>query len=180
MSSSDKPQRQKPVRKQVYATSSPYEQQFGYYRAVRHGQSIFVSGTTAIDPTSSPDAPQILYPNDARQQTRVALRECLAAVQALGGSRSGPENIVRVRMFVARHEDCRAVGEGFRDVLGKTSGIESGSGSGFGSGCGSGTGGRAGMAIGAAATMIVVQNGFVDERMLVEIEVDAILEEEEE
>ncbi|KAE8138453.1 Endoribonuclease L-PSP/chorismate mutase-like protein [Aspergillus pseudotamarii] len=138
--------------KQVYATSSPFEEKIGYYRAVRHGRHIFVSGTTAVDPASPSDAPQILFPGDARQQTRVALQECIRAVQALGGK--GAENVVRVRMFVSRHKDCVAVGEGYTEVLGRASHP----------------------GVGAAATMVVV-NGFVDERMLVEVEVDAILED---
>ncbi|KAL4888370.1 putative L-PSP family endoribonuclease [Aspergillus ambiguus] len=137
--------------KQLYATSSPFEQKIGYYRAVRHGSHIFVSGTTAVDPQSPPTAPQILYPGDARQQTQVALEECIAAVRALGGTEG---SVVRVRMFVANAEDCMKVGEGFREVLGKHRGGE----------------------VGAAATMIVVQNGFVDGRMLVEVEVDAVAE----
>lgn len=138
--------------KQFYATTSPFEDKIGYYRAVRHGSQIFVSGTTGVDPESSPTAPQILYPGDAREQTRVALNECIKAVQALGGQ--GAESVVRVRMFVARHEDCGPVGEGYRKVLGK----ENGEG------------------IGGAATMVVV-GGFVDEGMLVEVEVDAVAEE---
>ncbi|KAE8418794.1 Endoribonuclease L-PSP/chorismate mutase-like protein [Aspergillus pseudocaelatus] len=136
----------------VYATSSPFEEKIGYYRAVRHGRHIFVSGTTAVDPASPSDAPQILFPGDARQQTRVALQECIRAVQALGGK--GAENVVRVRMFVSQHKDCVAVGEGYTEVLGRASHP----------------------GVGAAATMVVV-NGFVDERMLVEVEVDAILED---
>lgn len=136
--------------KQLYATSSPFEQRIGYYRAVRHGSHIFVSGTTAVDPQSPPSAPQILFPGDARQQTRVALTECVEAVRALGGTEC---SVVRVRMFVANPQDCTAVGEGFREVLGKQMGAE----------------------VGAAATMIVVRNGFVDENMLVEIEVDAVV-----
>ncbi|KAL2859853.1 uncharacterized protein BJX67DRAFT_376001 [Aspergillus lucknowensis] len=127
-------------------------ERIGYYRAVRHGQHIFVSGTTAVDPSSPSHAPQILFPGDARQQTRVALEECIKAVQALGGN--GPENVVRVRMFAGRHEDCTAVGEGFTQILGRH--------------------GQPG--VGAAATMIVVRDGFVDERMLVEIEVDAVVD----
>ncbi|KAL5356723.1 Endoribonuclease L-PSP/chorismate mutase-like protein [Aspergillus floccosus] len=137
-------------KKQFYATSSPFEQRIGYYRAVRHGSHIFVSGTTAVDPQSSPAAPQIQYPGDARQQTRVALEECVAAVRALGGDK---ESIVRVRMFVGNPADCTAVGEGFREMLGKHDNAAE---------------------VGAAATMIVVRNGFVDEEMLVEIEVDAV------
>ncbi|KAH8424154.1 YjgH family protein [Aspergillus melleus] len=138
--------------KQCFATSSPFEEKIGYYRAVRHGQHIFVSGTTAIDPASPSDAPQILFPGDARQQTRVALGECIQAIQALGGK--GSESVVRVRMFVSRPEDCVAVGEGFSEVLGR--------------------GGHPG--VGAAATMVVVRDGFVDARMLVEIEMDAMVQ----
>ncbi|KAL4748157.1 hypothetical protein BDW72DRAFT_205873 [Aspergillus terricola var. indicus] len=136
--------------KQVYSTSSPFEERIGYYRAIRHGQHIFVSGTTAVDPASPAHAPQILFPNDARQQTRVALQECITAIQALGGK--GAEDVVRVRMFVSRPEDCTAVGQGFTEILGR----------------------RSLPGVGAAATMLVVRDGFVDERMLVEIEVDAM------
>ncbi|RAH64119.1 YjgH family protein [Aspergillus aculeatinus CBS 121060] len=138
--------------KQCYATDSPFEGLIGYYRAVRHGQHIFVSGTTSVDPTTS--IPQILFPDDAKQQTRVALQECIKAVKAMGGR--GPEDIVRVKMFVSRREDCRAVGEGFKEILGKENASSSDT------------------PIGAAATMIVVHNGFIDPDMLVEIEVDAI------
>ncbi|KAI9043647.1 YjgH family protein [Aspergillus affinis] len=141
--------------KQCFATSSPFEEKIGYYRAVRHGQHIFVSGTTAIDPTSPSDAPQILCPGDARQQTRVALRECIQAIQALGGK--GAESVVRVRMFVSRPEDCVAVGEGFSEILGRARHP----------------------GVGAAATMVVVRDGFVDARMLVEIEVDAMADTDE-
>ncbi|KAA8644125.1 hypothetical protein EYZ11_006556 [Aspergillus tanneri] len=137
--------------KKYHSTTSPFEQRIGYYRAVRHGQQIFVSGTTAVDPTSPPSAPKILFPGDARQQAQVALTECIKAVQALGGK--GAESIVRVRMFVARNDICGDVGEGFRQVLGKQNGEE----------------------FGAAATMIVVHDGFIDRDMLVEIEVDAIV-----
>ncbi|KAL4998312.1 hypothetical protein BDV10DRAFT_194447 [Aspergillus recurvatus] len=141
--------------KQFYSTSSPFEERIGYYRAVRRGQHIFVSGTTAVDPASPAYAPQILFPGDARQQTRVALQECIKAIQALGGK--GAEDVVRVRMFVSRPEDCAAVGEGFTETLGRESHP----------------------GVGAAATMLVVRGGFVDEKMLVEIEVDSMLSETE-
>ncbi|KAJ5469208.1 hypothetical protein N7475_006960 [Penicillium sp. IBT 31633x] len=140
--------------KTCFATSSPYETKIGYYRAVRRHNQIFVSGTTAVDPSSPTDAPHILHPGDAREQTRVALRECIRAIQSLGGN--GPEDIVRVRMFVSRHEDCEAVGVGFSEILGKHNDREHGT-------------------IGAAATMIVVTDGFINKAMLVEIEVDAII-----
>lgn len=142
--------------KQCHATTSPYEECIGYYRAVRRLNHIFVSGTTAVDPQSPVSSPQILFPGDPKQQTRVAIEECIKAIKAVGGK--GVQDIVRVRMFVSRHEDCEAVGEGFRDILGKHHLCENGQ-------------------IGAAATMIVVQNGFINKNMLVEIEVDAIADD---
>jgi enamine deaminase RidA (YjgF/YER057c/UK114 family) len=142
--------------KTCYETASPYEKKFGYYRAVRHGNQVFVSGTTSIDPYSPATAPLVLYPNDARQQTRAALQECIKAVIELGGQ--GLQDIVRVKMFVGCHDDCEAVGEGFYEVLGKQNRAESGK-------------------VGAAATMIVVKGGFINKQMLVEVEVDAIIGE---
>ncbi|OQE44847.1 hypothetical protein PENCOP_c002G05831 [Penicillium coprophilum] len=139
-----------------FATSSPYEDKIGYYRAIRHGNQIFVSGTTAVDPCSPANEPRILHPADAKQQTCVALEECIRAIQGLGGK--GPEDIIRVKMFVSRHENCEAVGQGFKEILGKHN---------------IGEGGM----IGAAATMIVVNDGFINKDMLVEIEVDAIVEQ---
>ncbi|KAJ5783288.1 YjgF/Yer057p/UK114 family [Penicillium paradoxum] len=141
--------------KRCFATSSPYEARIGYYRAIRRGNQIFVSGTTAVDPCSPASAPRILHANDARQQTRVALEECIRAIRELGGT--GPEDIVRVKMFVSRHENCEGVGIGFSEILGKHNKSEHG-------------------CVGVAATMIVVNGGFINEEMLVEIEVDAIVE----
>lgn len=138
-----------PPKKQFYSTASPWEARIGYYRAVRHGDLIWVSGTTSADPNSSPSAPQVRFPGDARQQTRLILEEIIEAIQTVGGR--GAESIVRCRMFVSRKEDCGAVGEVFREVLGKDRGAQ----------------------MGAAATMIVA-DGFVDDSMLVEIEADAV------
>ncbi|KAJ5919939.1 hypothetical protein N7454_009774 [Penicillium verhagenii] len=136
--------------KQFYSTTSVWEARIGYYRAVRRGDLIWVSGTTSVDPVSTASPPLVRFPGDAREQTRVVLNEIIEAIQAVGGR--GAESIVRCRMFVNKQEDCGAVGEVFREILGK---------------------GRGGQ-IGAAATMIVVPGGFVDDNMLVEIEADAL------
>lgn len=135
--------------KQYHATNSPWEAKIGYYRAVRRGPFIFVSGTTAVDPSSSATDAKVLHPGDAKAQAHVVFQEIIKAIQALGGQ--GAESIVRTKMFVQKEEDCGAVAEAFREVLGKQNGS----------------------AFGCAATMIVV-GGFVDKEMLVEIECDAI------
>jgi NET1-associated nuclear protein 1 (U3 small nucleolar RNA-associated protein 17) len=139
--------------KSLYKTSNPFEQQIGYYRGVRHGSLIWISGTTAVDLSSSSptSAPQIQYPGDAKRQTRVAFEECIRAIEALGGDRQG---VVRVRMFVSRHADCGVVGEVFREFFARDEGTDN--------------------ELGAAATMIVVRDGFVNKDMLVEVEMDAM------
>ncbi|QKX59043.1 uncharacterized protein TRUGW13939_06173 [Talaromyces rugulosus] len=163
---------QQPPPKTFYSTRSPYEHKFGYYRALRRKSHIFVSGTTAISiPTSdttSDTPPQIQFPHDARQQTIFAFQESIRAVRALGGHLS---DVVRVRMYVAKPEDCGAVGEGFREVFGKKNGPPSSTRDGEGALI-QGEEGE----VGVVATMVVVKGGFVENDMLVEVEVDAIVD----
>ncbi|CAD0096547.1 unnamed protein product [Aureobasidium vineae] len=142
-----------PAAKQYHSTNSPWEAKIGYYRTVRRGPFVFVSGTTAVDPSSNAASPKVLHPDDAKAQAHVALQEILNAVRALGGR--GAESIVRTKMFVARQKDCGAVARALSEVLGKQNGDD----------------------IGCAATMIVV-GGFVDPEMLVEIECDAMVDME--
>ncbi|KAG9664794.1 hypothetical protein KCU95_g3986, partial [Aureobasidium melanogenum] len=141
------------AKKQCYATNSPWEAKIGYYRAVRRGLFIFVSSTTAVDPSSGATSSKVLHRGDAKAQALIAFQEIIEAIQALGGR--GAESIVRTKMFVQRQEDCAAVAEAFSKVLGKQNGSD----------------------YGTAATMIVV-GGFVDPDMLVEIECDAMVDAE--
>ncbi|OBW63946.1 MAG: Uncharacterized protein AUREO_059890 [Aureobasidium pullulans] len=82
--------------KQYYATNSPWEEAIGYYRAVRHNKNIYISGTTAVDPFSTPSNPRVLHPGDAAAQTRVTIDEIVKAIKALGGR--GAESIVRTKI----------------------------------------------------------------------------------
>ncbi|GAM37754.1 hypothetical protein EIK77_008370 [Talaromyces pinophilus] len=140
-------------KKHFYATNSPWELSIGHYRAVRHGQLIYVSGSTAADPNSAPDTPQVLFPGNAQQQARYTLEQIINAIQALGGR--GAESIVRTKMYVQRQEDCSPVAEVFRNILGRQNGGD----------------------VGTAATMVIV-GGFCDPNMLVEIECDAVADAE--
>ncbi|KAL3440551.1 Endoribonuclease L-PSP/chorismate mutase-like protein [Aspergillus insuetus] len=139
--------------KRFYATNSPWEGVYGHYRAIRVGQQIYVSGTTAADPASPPEAPRVLCPGDSRGQTRATLKEVIKAIQTLGGR--GAESIVRTQLFIQRHEDAPEVMAGFTDVLGRQHGGD----------------------IGSTAILLVVSN-FSDPEMLVEIMVDAIADAE--
>ena len=68
-----------------------HEQPAGYARAVRRGNSITVSGTTAND-----GAGGALHPGDTGAQTTAALRQALDAVEGLGGT---IDDVVRTRII---------------------------------------------------------------------------------
>ena len=94
-----------------HSTANPYEEKFGYSRAVRRGQFIFVSGTTSIEPQTG----EVLHPHSAFDQTITIFSEIIKAVEALGGAR---DDIMRVRMFVTDADDAEDVGKGMKTMLG--------------------------------------------------------------
>jgi enamine deaminase RidA (YjgF/YER057c/UK114 family) len=94
-----------------YATGSRWEPVVGYSRAVRAGDTIYVSGCT------STVGGEVVHDGDHYAQARQALANVVEALKALGANES---HVVRTRMFVAdisRWEDYgRAHGEVFGDV----------------------------------------------------------------
>jgi enamine deaminase RidA (YjgF/YER057c/UK114 family) len=90
----------------------------GYYRAMRSGYLITVSGTVGINADGS-------YPRTASEQTRRALVIIRAAIEVLGGRL---EHVVRTRMFVTdigRFDEIgRAHGEVFGAIRPATSMVE--------------------------------------------------------
>ncbi len=83
-----------------------FEDEAGYSRAVRHGQLIAVSGTTC-----QPD----IIGQGTRAQAVDCLQRIVAAVERLGGSRSG---IYRTRLFLAPGADWREASRAHLEVLG--------------------------------------------------------------
>ena len=83
------------------SSGGPYEEVFGYSRALRVGDQVHVSGCTAVVDGV------VLHPGDAGAQAGVALDVALAAVERLGGSAA---DVVRTRMYVTDRADCEAVG----------------------------------------------------------------------
>ncbi|MBF0561957.1 MAG: RidA family protein [Alphaproteobacteria bacterium] len=79
------------MRKKVVITSS-WGDTIGYSRAVRAGDLVFVSGTTA----SGPDG-NALHPGDAGKQAEVILERIGAALSELG---AGLEDVVETRVYV--------------------------------------------------------------------------------
>lgn len=84
-----------------HSSDGPWEDGFGYSRAVRTGDHIIVSGCTAVvDGT-------VRHAGDAQAQMGVALDNVLDAITALGGSLG---DVTRTRMYIVNRADCEAVG----------------------------------------------------------------------
>ena len=89
-----------PARRRL-ATANPYEERYGYSRALRTGDRVLVSGCTSVVDGV------VLHPGDAAAQARVALDTAVASVVALGGRAA---DIVLTRMYVVDRAACEAVG----------------------------------------------------------------------
>lgn len=90
------------MERQRVTTGTEWEPRVGYSRAIRVGDRILVSGTTATDEDGDPVAP-----GDPEAQTRRALEIVVDAIEEAGGRR---EDVVRTRLYVT-DDDWETVGE---------------------------------------------------------------------
>ncbi|MCU1591316.1 MAG: Endoribonuclease [Frankiales bacterium] len=101
------------------SSGAPWEPVVGYSRAVRAGDTVYVSGCTATVEG------EVVAVGDAYEQTRLALQGVLDALSRLGAE---PHHVVQTRMYVTditRWPDVgRAHGEVFGDIRPATSMVE--------------------------------------------------------
>ena len=94
------------------SSGTVWERTYGYSRAVRVGNGVFVAGTTAVDETGA-----VIGPGSPYQQAKFIFQKIEKALIQVGLSL---QHVVRVRTFItdiSRWEDvARAQGEVFADI----------------------------------------------------------------
>jgi enamine deaminase RidA (YjgF/YER057c/UK114 family) len=98
--------------KQLISSGTVWEINFGYSRAVRTGNLVFVAGTTAVN-----EKGEIVGMNDPYAQASFIYKKIEKALQEAGASLS---DVVRIRTFVtdiSRWEEvAKAQGEVFKNI----------------------------------------------------------------
>jgi enamine deaminase RidA (YjgF/YER057c/UK114 family) len=90
-----------------FASGAPWEQRFGYSRAVRAGDFVLVAGTTAVDEDGV-----VLCPGDAGGQVEVVLDLVAAALERAGARL---DQVVQTRLYVTDISRSEEIGRAHAD-----------------------------------------------------------------
>ncbi len=94
-----------------YSSGSKWEPIVGYSRAVRVGNSIHVSGTTATDESGA-----IVGVDDPYRQTVQVIRNIEKALRSLGAEL---RDVVRTRLYVAHLDHWQEIGRAHQEYFGE-------------------------------------------------------------
>lgn len=92
-----------------FSSKSVWEPLRGYSRAVQVGDSLFISGTTAVDPRG-----EVIAPNDPYEQTRFVIGRIREFLSAAGFTIT---DVVRTRLFVTNLSRWEDYAKAHRDAF---------------------------------------------------------------